>query len=1058
MIRKYFTVAVVWMMMLSVLQGISIPLVTSSPIDTKIREIKKISGSKDKLFVLNQAHNAVTTFDQSLKKLDTFFLATDVPNQAITPQDIAYLDGSLFITDQLGRRILQYSASGKYVQTLSKLTGILTKPSAILAYDQYLLIGDLGCIWITDLSGKILNRIQLPENKEDVFSTITDISCFENELYLADTTNNQILVYKSGENWIDFKYSNTIGGFGVEPGRFMRLTSAVGYGKLFGCDGIKKSIQSFHPLTKQVELVTNEEIGLIQPSDMTIWNQKIYMVDEKTDSVTSVPLITGPEFQPVVSTTVIDFGSTYDPAEKQFLVYNQSGYPMKGTISVSNPAFIVEPIEFSGVKNSLTVSIKENLQAKLIETGKITIHLPGNITKTVDVKVRRSSDPDFTIVYPKIPEFNTYEKQLVFTIETQNRLGEAIEIVVQNKNIPFDLIKQDVDKYALLPIRSPLPGIYSITFTAKAPRNKIIKQGTLTFLYKGFEGAVPTTVLGEYCVADWCEYCPSGHRALNELSQKMTRDQVSFLTYYTDCQQATDVRLCFDEGDKRVKWYIAGGTHVSLYLNGTTLINGGINGPDATMTTDYKEKIDLLLRKDSPISLTGSAILNPKDRSITVGATISMAVKQELKMPRLFCVIAESNIDLLVTNKEKIHNFVARQFISLPNPEKSSAYGTPLGYLEREDIQLHAKIDPLIKLENAYCVIFVQDLTTTEVFQTRFIALGEKGKVSDFSLDCRETMLLDKGTIPQDLEFQLQNLGDTLEEYWTHIPENSGLPPDTELIVNGNTFSVLNTLAVFLNPSDIATIKLHFKSPLEKAKLDQISLSVIHESTQTTKSITLPIKNADPNQPRFQVLYPPMEELMSKDGFFTNMNSLTMIIKAEPGTKVGEMGGANVQSKESILYFPIKVRPGKQERTILIEHPSRQLDRITIRLRGEILIQLTLDNSVPLINGEAQAPLEAAPFLMNGRTMVPIRFISESMGAYIKYESTTRTITINFEDTVIIMQYNNPEATINGKTVMMDAPYTIKLGRSFVPLRFIAEAFGAKVEWNPRKREIKIRL
>jgi hypothetical protein len=435
-----------------------------------------------------------------------------------------------------------------------------------------------------------------------------------------------------------------------------------------------------------------------------------------------------------------------------------------------------------------------------------------------------------------------------------------------------------------------------------------------------------------------------------------------------------------------------------------------------------------------------------------------MAVKQELKIPRLFCVIAESNIDLLVANKEKIHNFVARQFISLPNPEKSSAFGTPLSYLEREDIQLQAKIDPLIKLENAYCVIFFQDLATTEVFQTRFIPLGEKGKVSEFSLDCQETSIQDRGIVLPDLEYQLQNQGDSLEEYWIDIPEKSELPPDTELIVNGNSFSVLNTLAAYLNPSDIASIQLHFKSPLAKGKLEQISLSVIHPENKTTKTIVLPIKPVEPNAPRYQILFPPLEELTSKDGFFTNLSTVIMIIKAEPGTKVGEMGGANVQSKESILNFPIKVRPGKQKRTILIEYPDRKIDSITIHLRGEILIQLTLNDHTTKINGEAQPPLEAAPFLMNGRTMVPIRFISEAMGARIEYESTTRTISINYEDTIIIMRYNNPEATINGKIVIMDAPYTIRLGRSFVPIRFIAEAFGASVEWNPRKSEIKIRL
>jgi thiol-disulfide isomerase/thioredoxin len=1057
------------MTMLSGLLGISVPMAMSTPIDAKIREIKKVTGSNDRLFVLNQAEKSVILFDQNLKKSDAFFLSTDIPNQEILPMDIAYLGNSLYFTDQLGRRILQYTQSGKYVQTLDPLTKYLTKPSSIAAYEKYLLIGDLGCIWITDLSGKILGRIHLPESNDGAFCTISDISYSQNELYLSDTTNNQILVYKNSDSWIDFTLSYTLGGFGTEIGRFMRLTSVAGYGKIFGCDGVKNNIQVFHPLTKQVEVISNTGENPYVPTDMMIWNQKMVVIDEKSELITTFPLLTGPEFQPVISTTSIDFGSTYDPAEKQFLVYNQSGYPMKGTITVNNPAFMVEPMEFFGVKNSFIVSIKKNLEAKLVETGTITIHLPGNVTKTIEVKVRRGLDTDYELVYPENPELSYQKNRLKLKIIPQHWVEkkETCEFILQSKNIPFELVTDSPFIYSLVPIGNPLPRFYTASFTLKSPQYKIIKQLNLTFLYKGFEGAVPTTVLGEFCVADWCEYCPSGHRALNELSQSMTREQVNFLTYYIDCQQATNQRLCFDEAEKRVKWYVPGGTHVSLYLNGTTIINGGVNSPDATMTTEYKEKIDSLLRKDSPISLTGSAILNPEDRSITVGATIELAIKQELKMPRLFCVIAESNIDLLVANKEKIHNFVARQFISLPNPEISSAYGSPLSFLEREDIQLQAKIDPLIKLENAYCVIFVQDLATTEVFQTRFIPLGEKGKVTEFSLDCQESSIQDRGTVLPDLEYQLQNQGDSLEEYWIDIPEKSELPPDTELIVNGNSFSVLNTLAAYLNPSDIASIQLHFNSPLAKGKLEQISLSVIHPESKTTKTIVLPIKSIEANAPRYQILYPPLEDLTSKDGFSTNMKSLIMVIKAEPGTKVTLLSNKKIaETREMIvpsngtLFFPTSIISSKQTRTLLFTFPDYKTREIDITLWGKnlLLIQLTLNDPTPKINGETQSPLEAAPFVMNGRTMVPIRFISEAMGARIEYESATRTITINYEDTIIVMQYNNPEATINGKTVIMDAPYTIRMARSFVPIRFIAEAFGASVEWNPRKSEIKIRL
>lgn len=1058
MIRKYLSVTVIGLVLLTGLLGVPVSIAKSSSIDEKIQEIKKISESQDKLFVLNQATKTVTVFDQSLHKKDSLFLSTDEPNQEVSPHDITFLDGSLFITDQQGRRVLQYSETGKFIKTLPNLTEALTKPSAILSHDHYLLIGDLGCVWITDLGGKILNRIHLPENRDGIFSTITDISYSEQQLYLADTTNNQILVYKNGENWIDFTFSYTLGGFGVEKGRFMRLTSAVGYGKIFGCDGIKNNIQFFHPLTNQVEVVSGGNETLIQPTDMILFRRKLLVVSENSDLITSYPLITEPEFQPVVSTTSLDFGSNYYADTKTIQLYNQSGYPMKGSITVDNPTFIIEPTTFSGFKNTFTVTTSQVVKPGLIETGVITIHLPGNVTKTIDVKVKRNVEPDYVMLFPVNPEMSSKNNSLLLTLEPQNRAELGFEFALQNKNTPFDLKKVSDYQYSLTPNRKLFPQFYTINFTLKSTQYKILKQGTLTFLYKGAEGAVPTTVLGEYCAADWCEYCPSGHRALNELSQTMTRDQVSFLTYYTDCQKETEARLCFGEGDKRVQWYVPGGTHVSLFLNGTTAITTRINGPDATLTTEYKEKIDWLLRKDSPLSLHGSAILNKQERTITVGATIQSCVPSTMKEPRLICAIVENEIELPVSNGETVHHFVARQFISLPNGEKNAAFGSPFILNDRVDIQLQAKIDPIVKLENAYCLLFVQDLISQEVFQTRYIPLEEKERTNEYSIDCRAIRVIDTGNTPPDIDFQLQNLGDTLEEYMIDIPEKSDLPRGTELIVNGNRFSALNTLGVFLNPSNIATIKLHFISFITVPSLKNITLSVIHEKSNTTQSIMLPVIPYENSPEEDPILFPPYQELTSKHGFYSRMESLTLVLKMKPGTQVSLQDKKSTVPGSGILFFPIKVSPGKNEMTLNLIHPNYHAEKIVIRIQGYLLIQLILDHVVPMINGVPQAPLEAAPFLMNGRTMVPIRFISESMGARIEYEVTTRTITINYEETIIIMQYNHPEATINGKTVIMDAPYTIRSARSFVPIRFIAEAFGAKVEWIPQKREIKIRL
>ena len=120
------------------------------------------------------------------------------------------------------------------------------------------------------------------------------------------------------------------------------------------------------------------------------------------------------------------------------------------------------------------------------------------------------------------------------------------------------------------------------------------------------------------------------------------------------------------------------------------------------------------------------------------------------------------------------------------------------------------------------------------------------------------------------------------------------------------------------------------------------------------------------------------------------------------------------------------------------------------------MIQLTIDNPIPTIDDKEQAPLEAAPFIIAGRTMVPVRFISEAFGAKVDYDAATKGITISLGDTVIAMQIGNATVMVNGKPYTIDAPPVIKSGRTFVPIRFISEILNATVTYEASTRTVTI--
>lgn len=90
------------------------------------------------------------------------------------------------------------------------------------------------------------------------------------------------------------------------------------------------------------------------------------------------------------------------------------------------------------------------------------------------------------------------------------------------------------------------------------------------------------------------------------------------------------------------------------------------------------------------------------------------------------------------------------------------------------------------------------------------------------------------------------------------------------------------------------------------------------------------------------------------------------------------------------------------------------------------------------------------PTVVNDRTLVPIRFISESLGAEVGWDGETGSITITQNDTAIQMQLGKKEYTVNGEAKEMDVEPTIMRERTMVPLRVISESFGKNVFWDPK--------
>ncbi|MFC5702573.1 copper amine oxidase N-terminal domain-containing protein [Cohnella faecalis] len=107
-------------------------------------------------------------------------------------------------------------------------------------------------------------------------------------------------------------------------------------------------------------------------------------------------------------------------------------------------------------------------------------------------------------------------------------------------------------------------------------------------------------------------------------------------------------------------------------------------------------------------------------------------------------------------------------------------------------------------------------------------------------------------------------------------------------------------------------------------------------------------------------------------------------------------------------------------------------------------IIMNIDSTAAFVD-ETKYTLDAAPFKQEGRTLVPIRFISEALGAKVGWNGAERKVTLEKDDVKIEIVIDRKEATVNGETVVLDAPAIIQNKITLLPVRFVSETMKMKV-------------
>jgi hypothetical protein len=123
---------------------------------------------------------------------------------------------------------------------------------------------------------------------------------------------------------------------------------------------------------------------------------------------------------------------------------------------------------------------------------------------------------------------------------------------------------------------------------------------------------------------------------------------------------------------------------------------------------------------------------------------------------------------------------------------------------------------------------------------------------------------------------------------------------------------------------------------------------------------------------------------------------------------------------------------------------------------GLLVMPVYADEEIKVFVNGQEITLDVPPLIMEGRTMVPLRAIFESLGAAVEWEAESQKVTSTKGNTKIELQIDKNTAIVNGISETLEVPAKLVGGRTMVPLRFVGEALDCLVEWDGDLRTVSV--
>ena len=193
-------------------------------------------------------------------------------------------------------------------------------------------------------------------------------------------------------------------------------------------------------------------------------------------------------------------------------------------------------------------------------------------------------------------------------------------------------------------------------------------------------------------------------------------------------------------------------------------------------------------------------------------------------------------------------------------------------------------------------------------------------------------------------------------------------------------------------------------------------------------------------------------DLLSVKGSVTDKNAI----------KNFTINKENVSLKENTFQYSLQLSEGNN--TIVIEAEDIAGNRTTktfnVKYIKRSILKLQIGSKTMYVN-DSPFEIDVPPIILEGRTLLPIRWVAEPLGAEVGWDGVEKKVTVTLKDTKIELWIGKSIARVNGVDTPIDPDNPkvvpiIKDGRTMLPVRFVVENLGCKVDWDQDTKTVTI--